>query len=130
MPTTARASTIKTADRRGSPDTNRSRATRDTTVAFDSAADALEALGDIELGMRTLEVKRVRLIGAAQQLGATWEDIGSALGTSRQAAWETYRDQARQLLEVTAGRARQSEDVILESAGQVLKEVRARRRRR
>ena len=58
----------------------------------------LEAFGDIELGMRTLELKRVRLIGAAQQLGATWEDIGSALGTSRQAAWETCRVRAPHLL--------------------------------
>jgi hypothetical protein len=96
----------------------------------ESAADALDALREIEFGMRSLEVKRVRLIGAAQQLGASWDDIGSALGISRQAAWEKYRDQARELLAVTADRAQVPEEAILQSAAEVLKEVRARRRRR
>ncbi len=80
--------------------------------------------------MRVLEARKVRLIGLAQQLGASWDEIGSALEVSRQAAWEKYRDRVRELLGVTAARARHSEDETLESAARVLKEVRARRRHR
>lgn len=80
--------------------------------------------------MRVLEARKVRLIGLAQQLGVSWDEIGSALEVSRQAAWEKYRDRVRELLRVTAARAHVSEDETLESAARVLKEVRARRRHR
>lgn len=80
--------------------------------------------------MRVLEARKIRLIGAAQRYGASWDDIGSALDVSRQAAWEKYRDRTRALLEDTAARAQHSEEEALASAAQVLKEVRARRRRR
>ncbi len=107
-----------------------SKAARETAVALESAAAALVELSEVEVRMRTLEATRIRLIGAAQQLGASWEDIGSSLGVSRQAAWEKYRDLARALLDLTASRARLPEGAVLESAGEVLKDVRARRRRR
>ena len=93
------------------------------------ALDALDALGEVELDIRTLEVKRIALIGAAQAQGASWGEIGAALGVSRQAAWEKYRDLVRAALEVTAARAQHSEEAILASAADALKEVRARRQR-
>jgi hypothetical protein len=41
-----------------------------------------------------------QLVAEALQEGATWEQIGSALGTTRQAAWARFRDVA----ETTEGR--------------------------
>lgn len=92
-----------------------------------SAPDALEALGEVELKMRSLELTKIRLIGAAQRHGASWDEIGSAMDVSRQAAWEKYRDRIRDLLDVTAVRASHSEAETLESATAVLREVRRRR---
>jgi hypothetical protein len=95
-----------------------------------SAPQALGALGDVERTMRALELAKIRLIAAAQRHGASWDEIGSAMEVSRQAAWEKYRDRVRSLLDVTAARATQSEAEILESAASVLREVRGRRPRR
>ena len=67
-------------------------------------------------------------IGAAQRHGASWDQIGSALEVSRQAAWEKYRDQVRVLFDAAADRAQRSEEETLESAATVLREVRRRRR--
>ncbi len=80
--------------------------------------------------MRLMEARKVRLIGLAQEHGASWDEIGSALEVSRQAAWEKYRDRVREVLNATEARARHSEEQTLASAAQVLKEVRARRRDR
>lgn len=104
-------------------------ASRYPAVVGTSVPDALDALGEVELDIRTLEVKRIALIGAAQAQGASWGEIGAALGVSRQAAWEKYRDLVRAALEVTAARAQHSEEAILASAADALKEVRARRQR-
>ena len=92
-----------------------------------SAPEALDALGDIERTMRSLELAKIRLIGAAQRHGASWDEIGSAMEVSRQAAWEKYRDRVRGLLDVTAARASHSEAETLQSAATVLREVRGRR---
>jgi hypothetical protein len=94
-----------------------------------TATDDLARLGDLEVQMRRLALERIRLIAEAQQHGASWEAISSVLGVSRQSAWETYRDRAREVMEATAARATVAEDEILESAGRVQKTVRARRRR-
>jgi hypothetical protein len=103
---------------------------RDIEAVVLSASDALGALSEVEQDMRVLEVQKIRLIGAAQKHGASWDEIGSALDVTRQAAWEKYRDRVRELLDATAARAEYSEDETLESAAEVLKEVRARRRRK
>ena len=79
--------------------------------------------------MRVLEARKIRVIGLAQRQGASWDEIGSALEVSRQAAWEKYRDRVLALLDATDARSRHSEEQTLESAAQVLKGVRARRRR-
>lgn len=99
----------------------------DIDTVVHSASEALGALGDVERTMRSLELAKIRLIGVAQQHGASWDEIGSALEVSRQAAWEKYRDRVRSLLDVTAARASHSEEETLESAAAVLREVRGRR---
>lgn len=99
----------------------------DIDTVVHSAPEALGALGDIERTMRSLELAKIRLIGVAQRHGASWDEIGSAMEVSRQAAWEKYRDRVRSLLDVTAARATHSEEETLKSAAAVLKEVRGRR---
>ena len=101
----------------------------DIDAVVHSPSDALGALSEVEQDMRALEVQKIRLIGAAQKHGASWDEIGTALDVTRQAAWEKYRDRVRELLDATAARAQHSEDETLESAAGVLKEVRTRRRR-
>lgn len=102
--------------------------TRDIDADVHSASDALGALSLVEQDMRALEVRKLRLIGAAQRHGASWDEIGSALEVSRQAAWEKYRDRVRVLFDAAADRAQRSEEETLESAATVLREVRRRRR--
>ena len=78
--------------------------------------------------IRSLEAEKIRLIGIAQERGASWDQIGSALDVTRQAAWETYRERVRGLLDATASRAEHGEAQTLESAAKVLRAVRRRRR--
>lgn len=131
MPSPIRASKSHTVAQRSSSHA-RGRAierTRDIDAVVHSASDALGALSVVERDMRALEVRKLRLIGAAQRHGASWDEIGSALEVSRQAAWEKYRDRVRVLFDVAADRAQRSEEETLESAATVLREVRRRRRR-
>lgn len=94
------------------------------------AIPELERLTDIERQMAQLDIERVRLMAEAQRRGASWEVIGAALGTSRQSAWETYRERVRELLDTSASRVDAGEEELLESAAASLNRVRARRRRR
>lgn len=93
-----------------------------------TATPELARLSDVENQLRKLAIERVRLIAEAQARGASWEAISAVLGVTRQAAWETYRDRAREVLEATSARATASEEEILQSASHALKGVRARRR--
>lgn len=131
MPSAARTPKASTLPDRSEPASGRTRtrSARTAEVQVQSSSDALAALNDVEQEIRALEVRRIRLIGAAQQHGASWEEIGSALEVSRQAAWEKYRDRVRAVLEATASRAGDAESEMLDSAARVLGEVRARRRR-
>lgn len=99
----------------------------DVDFVVPSAKKALRTLADIERTMRSLEVAKIQMIGAAQRHGASWDEIGSALEVSRQAAWEKYRVRVRSLLDDTAARATHSEEETLDSAAAVLREVRGRR---
>ncbi|WP_300683681.1 hypothetical protein, partial [Nocardioides sp.] len=52
--------------------------------------DALAHLGDIAAAEALLVSARARLVVAARRQGATWDQIGTALGVSRQAAASAY----------------------------------------
>jgi len=82
----------------------------------------------VERQLHSLAVRRVRLIAEAQAHGATWEAIGTALGTTRQSAWETYSKLAREVLESYGDEGSGSEDELLASAADTLRRYRARRR--
>jgi hypothetical protein len=90
--------------------------------------DPLDSLK--ELARRESELGRMRraAIEAARAAGATWEQVGSALGMSRQAAWEYYSRSARAALaERAADVAQMSDDEAMDLA---VDEVRAARRDR
>ena len=60
----------------------------DRTVAADDPLDGLRGARDLKDQLSRFEAKLAREALAA---GETWETIGAALGTSRQAAWERLR---------------------------------------
>lgn len=50
----------------------------------------LEELAEVSQAIEGLKDRRPELVRIAKDNGATWEEIGDALGTSRQAACRTY----------------------------------------
>jgi hypothetical protein len=54
--------------------------------------NALAGLRDALGEVNAAEQKVVRIMAAARELGATWQQIGDVLGISRQAAWERFAD--------------------------------------
>lgn len=65
-----------------------------------SREEALELLALSEVVIRKAGYGRQPMVRSARSSGASWNQIGAALGTSKQAAWETHNrwieDQARQ----------------------------------
>ncbi|MDL4773186.1 MULTISPECIES: hypothetical protein [Thermomonosporaceae] len=52
--------------------------------------EALELLGLGEVIARKAGYGRQLTVRSARRAGASWSEIGAALGTSKQAAWETH----------------------------------------
>ncbi|GAA4922075.1 hypothetical protein [Actinoplanes utahensis] len=80
---------------------------RDALAAMDpndepalSREETLEMLALSEVIIRKAGYGRQAMIRSARGAGASWSQIGTALGTSKQAAWESHQrwidDQARQ----------------------------------
>lgn len=79
---------------------------------------------DSELG----ELRRDR-VEAARREGVSWEQIGEALGMSRQSAWEYYTRDARRALEQTVATNRDlGEAEALRIATKEISRLRRRRR--
>ena len=55
-----------------------------------SRHEALEMLALSEVVIRKGGYARQSMVRAARDAGASWTQIGSALGSSKQAAWEAY----------------------------------------
>src|SRR5665213_3331943 len=86
---------------------------------------ALRALQDQE---RELAQARRVLIAQARSQGQPWSEIGTALGVSKQAAWELYNGEVTVLLDRIAQRAGMSEDEASKLAQDELTAVRRARR--
>ena len=56
-----------------------------------TADEALELLALTEVVARKAAYGRQLTVRSARSAGASWSQIGTALGTSRQAAWEGHR---------------------------------------
>ena len=80
---------------------------RDALAAMDDGdrtltlPESLELLALSEVVIRKAGYGRQAMVRAARATGASWTQIGAALGTSKQAAWEAHtrwiEDQARGL---------------------------------
>jgi hypothetical protein len=72
----------------------------DDHAAALSAAETLELLALSEVVIRKAGYGRQAMVRSARLAGASWTQIGHALGTSKQAAWESHNrwidEQARQ----------------------------------
>lgn len=73
--------------------------TDDDTAAL-SRTEALEMLALSEVVIRKAGYGRQAMVRTARAAGASWTQIGTALGSSKQAAWEAHNrwieEQARQ----------------------------------
>ncbi len=90
-------------------------------------ADPIEALR--ELASSELELERLRRdrVLAARAAGSTWEQVGKALGMSRQSAWEYFTARIREQLEDNANANTELSEH--EAMQMVVVEVRSVRRR-
>ena len=62
------------------------------------SADPLGQLRGLRAADRQLDLWQRETIARARQQGASWSEIGEALGVSKQAAWKLYNDDVRELL--------------------------------
>jgi hypothetical protein len=70
----------------------------DTVISISSKAlpaDPLKALKEIVRCENQLDRLRLDRVKVARSQGASWEEIASALGMSRQSAWEYYTSRFR-----------------------------------
>jgi hypothetical protein len=93
-------------------------------------SDPLDALQELARRESELGVLRRVAIEAAREAGATWEQVGAALGMSRQAAWEYYSRSVRAKLADSAieGTEMSDDEAMDLSVGEVRIARRDRRR--
>lgn len=99
-------------------------------VTAHETAEPLGALRALQERERELEDARRRLIAAARDQGRSWTEIGSALGVSKQAAWQLYHADITAMLDRTSDRSGLSEDEAMRIAREELAAVRRGRRSR
>ena len=87
--------------------------------------DPLGQLRGLRAANRQLDAWQREAIARAREGGASWSDIGDALGVTKQAAWSSYNQDVREALDV----ARPSSGLNDEDAQQLADEVRTQRRR-
>lgn len=93
-------------------------------------ADPLEALRELSRVDSEREGLRRDRVESARRAGVSWEQIGEALGMSRQSAWEYYNRDARQALEESSvANSDLDEAEALRIATDEVSAIRRRRRR-
>ena len=94
-------------------------------------ADPLDALRELSRGEAELDRLRVERVRAARAAGASWEQVGEALGVTRQSAWEHFTARARgELAESAEANTELSDDEAIALAVDEVRSTRARRRPR
>lgn len=96
-------------------------------IATDALSDEpLDALRELALSEVELDELRWNKIAAARDAGASWAQVGEALGVSRQSAWEYFTRRAREELAANVeASASLSEE---EATNLAVEEVRSSRR--
>lgn len=79
------------------------------------SSDPLGQLRGLRAADRQLDVWQREAIARARQQGASWAEIGDALGVSKQAAWALYNEDVREML----GAVRQRSGLTDEQARQL-----------
>jgi hypothetical protein len=92
--------------------------------------DPLEQLRAVRDEEQRLGDEKRQLIALARRQGASWAEIGQALGVSKQAAWEQYRGEITAMLDRIRDRTGWTEDEAMEIAVQELVAMRRERRQR
>jgi hypothetical protein len=90
-----------------------------------AADDPLGQLRGLRAATRQLDAWQREAIARAREGGASWSDIGDALGVTKQAAWSSYNQDVREVLASARGRSGLSD----EDAQQLADEARTQRRR-
>lgn len=91
--------------------------------------EPLEALRQVARSELELDELRWNQIAAARDAGASWAEIGEALGVSRQSAWEYFTRRLRDDLAANVARSDLSEDEAMELAVEEVRSVRRDRSR-
>jgi DNA-directed RNA polymerase specialized sigma24 family protein len=69
-------------------------------VAVDAADDsALDRLRAVHAASDVLDSWQREIITEAREAGASWSEIGEAMGVTKQAAWSAYNADVRAMLE-------------------------------
>ncbi len=74
------------------------------------SAEPLEQLRGLRAADRQLDVWQRQTITRARERGASWAEIGQALGVSRQAAWALYNNDVRETLDAVRRRSGLSDE--------------------
>ncbi len=101
-------------------------------IAADSlATEPLDALRELSSSEAELDELRWKQVVAARDIGASWAQIGEALGISRQSAWEYFTRRAREGLTANvATNSDLSDEEAMELAVEEVGSVRRNRRAR
>ena len=59
-------------------------------ISGDADSDPLAVISGINEGVRSMDPELRDAVARARQLRYTWEEIGDALGVTRQSAWERF----------------------------------------
>jgi hypothetical protein len=62
-----------------------------TTAAL-TAEQLVVEMQEVSATIHALENRRTELALALRAMGATWEQVGEAMGVSKQAAWERFAE--------------------------------------
>ena len=90
------------------------------------SSDPLDQLRGLSAADRQLDVWQRQTITRARERGASWAEIGEALGVTKQAAWALYNKDVREALEAV----RQRSGLTDEKARQIADDERDARRLR
>jgi hypothetical protein len=81
--------------------------------------DPLGQLRGLRAATRQLDAWQREAIARARERGASWSDIGDALGVTKQAAWSSYNQDVRDALSKARGRSGLGDEDVQRLADEV-----------